>query len=113
MINVTAAIIERNGNILLAKRSSNSSRPNKWEFPGGKVDEGETSEHCLARELYEEFDIIAAVGKFVAETVYQYDHITIRLMAFLVYTDADITTMNAHDDVKWVPVEELLDWRRP
>ena len=54
MINVTAAIIERNGKILIAKRSSNSSLPNKWEFPGGKIDEGETPEECLTRELKEE-----------------------------------------------------------
>ena len=110
MINVTAAIIERNGNILLAKRSSNSSLPNKWEFPGGKVDESETLEDCLARELYEEFDIIVAVGKFIAESVYQYEQNTVRLMAFQVYTDADITTLNAHDEVRWVPLEELLDY---
>jgi len=109
MINVTAAIIERNGKIFIAKRSSNSSLPNKWEFPGGKVDVGETPEECLTRELYEEFDIIVTVGNFLAESVYQYEQ-TVRLMAFQAYTDADITTMNAHDDVRWVPVEELLDY---
>jgi len=110
MIDVTAAIIERDGNILLAKRSSNSSLPNKWEFPGGKVDAGETPEECLARELYEEFDIIVAVGNFLGESVYKYEHNTVRLMAFQVYTDADITTMNAHDDVRWVPAGQLLDY---
>jgi 8-oxo-dGTP diphosphatase len=110
MIDVTAAIIERNGKILLAKRSSNSSLPNKWEFPGGKVDVGETPKECLARELYEEFDITVAVGKFIAESVYQYDQKAVRLMAFQVYTDADITTLNAHDDVRWVPTGELLDY---
>jgi len=57
MINVTAAIIERDGKILIAKRSSTSSLPNKWEFPGGKVEAGETTEECLARELWEEFNI--------------------------------------------------------
>jgi 8-oxo-dGTP diphosphatase len=110
MINVTAAIIERNGKILIAKRSSTSSLPDKWEFPGGKIDAGETPEECLVRELYEEFDISVAVGNFLAESVYQYDQITVRLMAFQAYTDADITTMNAHDDVRWVAVEELLDY---
>jgi 8-oxo-dGTP diphosphatase len=110
MINVTAAIIERNGKILIAKRSSKSSLPNKWEFPGGKVDQGETPEECLKRELYEEFDIIVDVGNFLDESVYQYKEKTVKLMAFQVYTDADITTMNAHDDVKWVPVEELLKY---
>ena len=110
MIDVTAAIIKREGNILIAKRSSNSSLPNKWEFPGGKVDAGETPEECLARELYEEFGIIVAVGNFLGESVYKYEHKTVRLMAFQVYTDADITTMNAHDDVRWVPVGQLLDY---
>jgi mutator protein MutT len=51
MINVTAAIIERNGTIFLAKRSSKSSQPNKWEFPGGKVEAGESPEEGLAREV--------------------------------------------------------------
>ena len=57
MINVTAAIIEREGQILIAKRSSTSSLPNKWEFPGGKVEEGETPEVALIRELQEELGI--------------------------------------------------------
>ena len=110
MINVTAAIIERNGKILLAKRSSNGSLPNKWEFPGGKVEEGETPEDCLARELNEEFDIIVVVGNFIAESVYDYEKRTVRLMAFQVYTDADITTLNAHAEIRWVPVEKLLEY---
>lgn len=82
MIDVTAAIIKRNSKILIAKRSSSSSLPNKWEFPGGKVDAGETPEECLARELYEEFDIIVTVGNFLGESVYEYENKTIRLMAF-------------------------------
>ena len=110
MIDVTAAIIKRDGKIFIAKRSSTSSLPNKWEFPGGKIDSGETPEECLKRELYEEFDIMVAVGDFLAESVYEYEQKTVRLMAFQVNTDADITTLNAHDDVRWVPAGELLDY---
>jgi 8-oxo-dGTP diphosphatase len=110
MINVTAAIIERNGNILIAKRSSTSSLPNKWEFPGGKIEVGETPEECLARELYEEFDIMVTVGDFIAESVYQYERKTVRLLGFMVQYDGEIKVMNAHDDVKWVPVDDLLDY---
>jgi 8-oxo-dGTP diphosphatase len=51
MINVTAAIMGREGKIFIAKRSSSSSLPNKWEFPGGKIEVGELPEECLAREL--------------------------------------------------------------
>ena len=110
MIDVTAAIIKRDGRIFIAKRSSTSSLPNKWEFPGGKIDSGETPEECLKRELYEEFDIMVTVGDFLAESVYEYDQKTVRLMAFQVSTDADITTLNAHDDVRWVPAEKLLEY---
>ena len=110
MIDVTAAIIRRNGKILIAKRSSTSSLPNKWEFPGGKIDDGETPEECLKRELQEEFDIIVDVGVYLTESVYQYEQITIRLIAFQVTTDADFETLNAHDDVRWVSAEKLLDY---
>jgi len=62
MIKVTAAILQRKDRVLIAKRSSNSSLPNKWEFPGGKVEPGETREGCLKRELWEEFKINVTVG---------------------------------------------------
>ena len=70
MINVTAAIIERYGKFLIAKRSSKISLPNKWEFPGGKVKEGETPEECLQRELLEEFEIDVTIGDFFSESIY-------------------------------------------
>jgi 8-oxo-dGTP diphosphatase len=110
MIDVTAAIIRRNGKVLIAKRSSTSSLPNKWEFPGGKIDDGETPEECLKRELQEEFEIIVDVGDYLTESVYQYEQKTIRLIAFQVSTEANFETLNAHDDVRWVSAEELLDY---
>ena len=82
MNNETAAIIERDGKILIAKRSVTSSLPNKWEFPGGKVEVGESPEECLARELLEEFKIFFTVGNFFAESVYQYERKTVRLIAY-------------------------------
>jgi len=110
MINVTAAIIERGGKFLLAKRSVTGSLPNKWEFPGGKVEVGETPEECLTRELYEEFDIIVTVGAFFAESVYTYGQKTIRLLAFKVRYDEEIKTLNVHDDLRWVSAKALLDY---
>jgi len=110
MINVTAAIILKDGKVFIAKRSASSSLPYKWEFPGGKVEVGETPEDCLARELLEEFDIFATIGEFIAESIYHYQRRSIRLIAFRVYTDQEIKTMNAHDDVRWVPIENLLDY---
>ena len=110
IVRVTAAILEKNGKILIAKRDAGDKLAGKWEFPGGKIEDGESPERCLAREMHEEFDIIVDVGNFLAESIYQYENKTVRLMAFQVYTDSNIITMNAHDDVRWVLPEDLLEY---
>jgi len=110
MINVTAAIIERNSKILIAKRSSTGSLPNKWEFPGGKIEIGESPEECLARELWEEFNIEVTVGEFFAESIYHYDHAFVRLIAYSVQLEQNISKMNAHDEIQWVPADQLLEY---
>ena len=61
---VAAAIIEKDGKILIAKRKKGSSLAGKWEFPGGKIEPGESPEECLKREMKEEFDIEALAGDF-------------------------------------------------
>lgn len=108
MINVTAAIIEHDGKILIAKRSSTSSLPNKWEFPGGKIEEGETPKECLQRELAEEFEVEVRIGDYFCESTYHYEHLSVRLVAYRVYTDEAIVIMNAHDEIQWVPADQLL-----
>ncbi len=55
MIQVTAAILVKDNKFLIAKRPAHDKLANKWEFPGGKIEDGETPEECLKRELYEEF----------------------------------------------------------
>ncbi|MBK6285706.1 MAG: NUDIX domain-containing protein [Draconibacterium sp.] len=57
MIKVTCAIIIKNGRILVTQRKANSSHPLNWEFPGGKLNSGETLEYCIIREIKEELDI--------------------------------------------------------
>ncbi|NSW92570.1 MAG: NUDIX domain-containing protein [Firmicutes bacterium] len=57
MVKVTAALIVKDNQILIAKRKSNAKLANKWEFPGGKIEAGETPEECLRRELKEELNI--------------------------------------------------------
>ncbi len=62
MTTVTCAIIEKDGKILIARRASDQNLAGKWEFPGGKVEDGESPEECLKRELEEEFGIQVEVG---------------------------------------------------
>ncbi len=103
---VTAAILQRNGKILIARRKQ-GRHAGKWEFPGGKVDAGETPEACLARELHEEFGIDVEVGAAFAESVYDYRHGTIRLLAYHVYWDGDELQPRDHDKFVWLPPAEL------
>jgi 8-oxo-dGTP diphosphatase len=85
MIQVVAAIIERDGRILVGQRQASQSHPLQWEFPGGKVEPGETPEQALARELEEELDIREAVGAEVTRYPYTYaGRDTIELIFFRV-----------------------------
>ncbi len=69
-MNVVAAVIERDGKILICQRKRGGPHPLKWEFPGGKVEPGEDSPSALARELREELQIEASIGKLLhTETV--------------------------------------------
>ena len=61
-LQVVAAVIERDGRILIAQRKRDGKHPLKWEFPGGKVEPGELPVAALARELHEELDIDASIG---------------------------------------------------
>jgi len=79
---VTCAIIEKEDKILIARRTADQKLAGKWEFPGGKVEAGESPEECLKRELEEEFGIQAEVGEFITSNKHHYEHISIELMAF-------------------------------
>jgi 8-oxo-dGTP diphosphatase len=81
-VRVTAAIVRQAGKILLARRPAGAHLAGCWEFPGGKIEEGETPEQCLARELQEEFAVQADVGQFVASSHFQYDSMKIELLAY-------------------------------
>src|SRR3954463_13507076 len=72
MLQVVAAIIEREGRILICRRTAAQSHPLKWEFPGGKVEVGETPEAALARELEEELGIAGAAGEEITRYEYCY-----------------------------------------
>ena len=67
-----AAVIERGGGILIAQRKATGRHPLKWEFPGGKVEAGETPEAALARELHEELGIQASIGDLMDHYDVQY-----------------------------------------
>ena len=104
---VAAAIIEREGRVLIARRSPASKLAGQWEFPGGKVEEGESLQACLARELHEELGIVVEVGVHFHGGDYHYDHGSFRIEAFRVRWMGETMTLTTHDRVEWVLPSEL------
>lgn len=107
MVFVTAAIMSENGKIFIAKRKPGGKLANLWEFPGGKVEDGETPEQCLKRELNEEFEIDVAVGRHLGTRVHHYAFGTIALMAFTTRVVGGEMKLNDHAKVAWVEAEDL------
>lgn len=104
---VTAAILVKAGKLLIARRSATDKPANKWEFPGGKVEVGETPEACLARELREELGIDVHIGLFLGESCYHYEHGVFRLLAYQTFWDAGDLDPKVHDEIRWVSLNEL------
>lgn len=109
MKTVTAAIIVKDGYVLATRRASGQSLAGHWEFPGGKVEPGETLAQCLARELKEELGLDVSVGEVIAESEYHYDHGAIRLIALRTEILEGTITLTVHDEAKWVLPTKLED----
>jgi 8-oxo-dGTP diphosphatase len=111
-LHVACAIIERDGLVLAAQRSAGMSLPLKWEFPGGKIDGGETAEECLRRELIEELGIQVRVGKSLPANTHRYPTFTVTLQPFICAIKAGAIALHEHAAVAWLPPEKLhaLDW---
>ena len=108
-IQVTAAVIRRDGKILLAQRKR-GHLAGKWEFPGGKIEQGEKPEECLARELREEFEIDARVGHYITTSRYRNKDIDIDLHGYEVEHIKGVFALKDHDAIEWVDPKSLLKW---
>ena len=106
---VTAAILRRGNAVLLTRRAEGEKLAGLWEFPGGKVHEGETPEVCLARELKEELALECAIGEKVAESEYHYDHGAFRILAYEAEIQSGTLKLTVHDRAEWVEIKELLN----
>ncbi len=110
MIQVTAAILKKEGRILIARRKKGKHMGDKWEFPGGKIDPGETPEECLARELTEEFSIQARVGRFLLSTRYQNEQVSLELLAYEAEHLSGDFQLREHEEIRWVLPEEAVQF---
>lgn len=111
-INVVGAVIRRDDTILCAQRGLTGSLPGMWEFPGGKVEAGETPREALQREIVEELDCEVSVGELVTTTAHEYDFGIVNLTTFYCELINGTPTLSEHEAVRWLIASELhtLDW---
>jgi 8-oxo-dGTP diphosphatase len=112
-VRVVAAVIERDGRVLIAKRRKGDKLGGKWEFPGGKIDKGETPEDALKRELLEELGTEAIVGEFVCSSRYDYDHLSVELLVYRTRQISGEVIPFVHDEIRWVRPEDLSEYDFP
>lgn len=112
MLQVTCAIIEHNNKVLICQRATTMMLPLKWEFPGGKIEQDESKEDCLQREIKEELGMIISIGKALTAVDYQYPDFSICLHPFICRWKSSEVLPTEHAQTIWVDPQELLnyDW---
>jgi 8-oxo-dGTP diphosphatase len=108
---VSAGIIHRNGEVLVGQRRRGDRHAFKWEFPGGKVEHGETPQAALVRELWEELHITAEVGSELARYEHEYPSGSrVHLLFFAVRSYQGEPAARVFEQICWVPLSRLLEF---
>ena len=105
-IDVAAAIIQREGKILATQRGY-GDLAGGWEFPGGKIEPGETPEEALVRELKEELGIDIAIERLLAVIDYEYETFRLHMHCFLTHVGNGRIHLLEHSDAKWLGAEDI------
>lgn len=112
-IKVAAAVIQNDNNMILcALRSPIMSLSNLWEFPGGKLEEGENAQEALVREIEEELGCKIEAGEVIADIHHEYEKVIVNLISIRAKIVDGEPVAKEHAELRWVPVSELesLEW---
>jgi 8-oxo-dGTP diphosphatase len=109
---VVAAVIIQNRQVFAAQRNASGEMGFKWEFPGGKIETGESHQAALARELHEELSVPAAIGEFFMTINHQYQTFALTMHCYLATIAFDTIHLAVHLDSRWLGVADLdsVDW---
>lgn len=110
---MVGAIIENEKKeIFCALRGPEMTLPNYWEFPGGKIEQGESKEEALKREIKEELGCMIEVYDHVEDTTHEYEKVIVRLETFMAKIVSGTPIATEHAQIKWIPRTELssLNW---
>ena len=104
---VTAAVIEERGRVLIARRKRGDRCEGRWEFPGGKIESGETPEESLKRELHEELGIDVSVGERLIACPFRAGEVPMELLVYRTRIVKGEIVCHDHDEVRWIEPGEL------
>ena len=107
MVHVTCAVIRDGERFLICQRSEQMKMPLKWEFPGGKVEEGESLEDCLIREIKEELDVFLSIDAALEPEIHHYNSFSITLYPFLCTIKEGTINLREHAQYKWILQDEF------
>jgi len=110
---VIAALITDKDKVLIAQRAKKDSLYGKWEFPGGKVELGETDQECLQRELFEELGITATVGDYFMSSFFEHNNTSYEMRVYQVPSFTGELFLHEHAAIKWVTSKELSNFDMP
>jgi len=105
-IQVAAAVI-RDGDRVFATQRGYGPYRGGWEFPGGKIEQGETPEQALAREIREELDTEVAVGEKIAQVEYDYPEFHLSMGCYWCTVRSGHLTLKEHEAARWLGMEEM------
>lgn len=110
-VEVSIAVIQKDNKILVTQRGYGKWK-GKWEFPGGKIEPGETKEEALQREIQEELGVEISIGEYLMKTEYDYPDFHVTLYPFLCSLGRDEITLTEHTAAKWLCRSALdcVDW---
>lgn len=108
--NVAAALAIAEGKVMLTRRAPGQQLEGYWEFPGGKVEPGETVQQCIEREINEELHLACTAHRIFQERVYEYKRGAINLIGVFVDVSGE-PKLHVHDRLVWVPISDLLNFK--
>ena len=103
-------VVKCKDKVLLCKRNAHGSFPGMWSIPAGKVEDGESDEESLKRELDEEFGISVEVKQHLLNSLFRYEKINVNLKAYLVTHLSGEFVLRDHDAICWITPDEFNDY---
>ena len=106
-----ALIFNKQNKILIGKRAKTEPLSGFWEFPGGKLEKGETPQEALKRELMEELNVNSTIKDFFNESIYKHSTGTFKLLTYFTEIDDSTLEMRVHEQLEWVTLKESRNYK--